>query len=194
MAFVPEEHRAVSSFDPAPARPARKRRRRQTGEGGAPRMKTFDKLVQLCSVRERSSAELAQRLTGYGYSDADAQEAIAKAQRLGIVDDARFTELFIRTRLASGRGERSIERDLLKHGIVARDLEGWPEAYGIQDDSQMEAALDLLRSHPPRAKDAWGAAYRKLTNRGFQPGVVSRAVRQWYDARESEDCTDNVAS
>ena len=193
MAFVPEEHRAVSSFDPAPGRSTRKRRRTQAGKGSAPRMKPFDKLVQLCSVRERSSAELAQRLTGYGYSESDVQEALAKAQRLGIVDDARFTELFIRARLASGRGERSIERDLLKHGIVARDLEGWPEAFGIHDESQLEAALDLLRSHPPRAKDAWGAAYRKLTNRGFQPGVVSRAVRQWYDARESEDHSADVA-
>lgn len=183
MAFAPDSHRAVSSFDPDPVRAPRRRRRPSTGKGEPPRMKPFDKLVQLCSVRERSSAELAKRLTTYGYPEDEAREAIAKAQRLGIVDDTRFADLFIRSRLAAGRGERSIERDLLKHGIVARDLDGWPEAYGIEDEAQLELAVALLNAHPPRAKDAWGAAYRKLTNRGFQPGIVSRAVRTWYESR-----------
>lgn len=183
MAFAPDSHRAVSSFDPDPVRAPRRRRRPSTGKGEPPRMKPFDKLVQLCSVRERSSAELAKRLTTYGYPEDEAREAIAKAQRLGIVDDTRFADLFIRSRLAAGRGERSIERDLLKHGIVARDLDGWPEAYGIDDASQLEAALALLQSHPPRSKQVWNAAYRKLIGRGYQAGVASRAVRIWYETR-----------
>ena len=107
MAFAPDSHRAVSSFDPDPVRAPRRRRRPSTGKGEPPRMKPFDKLVQLCSVRERSSAELAKRLTTYGYPEDEAREAIAKAQRLGIVDDARFADLFIRSRLAAGRGERT---------------------------------------------------------------------------------------
>lgn len=185
MAFTPEPHRAVSSFDPAPARPRRKRRQSAGKKAPAPRISAFDKIVQLCAVRERSLHELDQRLHTLGYEPAAIEEALAKAQRLGIVDDARFTDLFIRSRLASGHGERSVERDLLKHGIFARDLEGWPEAYGIDDASQLDAALALLQSHPPRSKQVWNAAYRKLIGRGYQAGVASRAVRIWYETRSN---------
>lgn len=144
----------------------------------------FDRIVSLCSIRDRSWLELKQRLERDGYNASEANEALDRALQCGLVDDRRFADAFIRGRTRAGKGEAVIARDLAKHGIDLHTLVGWPDDYDMDDSSQISRAVDLLRSNPPRAKDAYQAAYRKLINRGYSQAIASRAVRIWHENTE----------
>ena len=148
-----------------------------------PKTPAFEYVVKLCMVRERSSAELEKRLVEKGYNKESAQEAVQRAVECGVVDDMRFADAFIRGRVSAGKGIELVKRDLAKHGIDLEQVEGWEDLYHLDDESQLESALDFLEKHPPKAKDAWGAAYRKLTVKGYSSSVSSRAARRWSESK-----------
>ena len=160
---------------------ARRRKREESRKTIAERTDCFDRIVALCAVRDRSSTELVERLGKDGYTSAQVEEALGRSRECGLVDDARFADAFVRGRVSAGKGARGIEKSLLEHGIDPLSLEGWPEAYGMSEEEQVERGCDYLRSHPPRAKDAWAAAYRKLLSRGYSARIASKACRLWAD-------------
>lgn len=140
----------------------------------------FSALVHLCSVRDRSCTELCDRLQKDGYSLMEVQAAIERATECGLVDDARFADCFVRTKVAAGKGRVWIQRELsIKHGFDAESLEGWPSEYGLSECDQLESAISFLQTHPPRAKDLYSSAYRKLAQRGYPASVAREAVRSW---------------
>lgn len=140
----------------------------------------FSALVHLCSIRDRSCAELNERLQKDGYPPAEVQEAIERATECGLVDDARFADCFVRTKVAAGKGRVWIQRELsIKHGFDAERLEGWPGEYGLSECDQLESAISFLKTHPPRAKDLYSSAYRKLAQRGYSASVARDAARTW---------------
>ncbi len=174
---------AVSSFDPSEG--LRKPRRRKPSVDANARVKpkrpAFKRIVQLCSVRDRSEQELMKRLLQEGYSELEAEEAVAYSVECGLVDNLRFADAFIRARISLGKGELAIQNDLEKHGISLSDIPHWPESYGYDEQSQVEAAAQFLQAHPPKAKDLWGAGYRKLIGKGYSSYVSSKAVRIWQE-------------
>ncbi|MGN0262241.1 MAG: regulatory protein RecX [Eggerthellaceae bacterium] len=140
----------------------------------------FSALVHLCSVRDRSCAEINERLLKDGYSDLEVQAALERATECGLVDDARFADCFVRTKAAAGKGRVWIQRELsVKHGFDVESLEGWPHEYGLSESDQLESAITFLQTHPPRAKDLYSSAYRKLAQRGYPASVAREAARSW---------------
>lgn len=181
---------SVCSFDPSLERAGGRRsqsrvceRGRHDGQPPKPRRSAFKRIVQLCSVRDRSQCELANRLRKDGYGEGELQEALSLALDCGLVDDMRFADAFIRARISAGKGEIAIGKDLEKHGIALSDIPQWPESYGYDEQSQVRAAVRFLQVHPPKAKDAWGAGYRKLVGKGYSSYVASKAVRMWQEER-----------
>jgi regulatory protein len=194
----PQHRRALSSFDPdeggKPRRGASwgaRRKRPHPGRDGAPRKGAFSRLVQLCATRDRSQAELRERLLEDGYDAEQAEEAVQRALDCNLVDDARFADAFVRARVSAGRGLLGIERDLATHDIDPAILEGWPESYALGREDQILRAVAMLDSHPPKAKDTWAAAYRRLISKGYAPAIARVVVRLWrkgaaYAARNDE--------
>ena len=144
----------------------------------------FERLVSLCEVRDRSRAELFERLEKDGYDALATEQAISRATECGILDDIRFAQSYIRGHASSGKGSVAIEKGLEKHGIDPSTLEGWPDGFGLDERAQTERARALLESHPPKAKDAWGAAFRKLVSKGYPASVASRACRLWAESAD----------
>ncbi|WP_283170453.1 regulatory protein RecX [Curtanaerobium respiraculi] len=173
--------RAVGSFVPDEG-VSRTGRRGSPPGGGQPSQPAFSKVVRLCSQRERSASEVAQRLSKEGYADVDARAAIDRAIGCGLIDDERFAESFIRGRLSAGKGSRSIATDLKRRYGIADDIVNrLLGGESFADAAQTERAIAFLDAHPPRAKDAWGSAYRKLVARGYPAAVCSSAVRKWME-------------
>ena len=162
----------------------RKRTRQEAKARKAAASDPFERIVVLCSVRDRSSTELVDRLESEGYSAGEAHAAVERSLECGLVDDMRFAEGFIRGRMSAGKGVVAIEKELAKHGIDACVLDDWPDAYGLGEDDQVESAIDYRSAHPPKAKDAWSAAFRKLVGRGYAQSVASRATRRWMESLE----------
>lgn len=179
--------RSVCSFDPDEcySRKPKRSRRSSSDEkepsSAKPKKSAFGMIVHLCSVRDRSSQELRDRLQKEAYSPDDADAAIIRALECGLVDDDRFADSFIRTKVSAGKGRVWIQRELAKHGINVDSLPLWPDEYGLCDGDQAQCAISFLRSHPPRAKDAYGSAYRKLVQRGYSCQIATQAARAWME-------------
>lgn len=190
------QHRhALSSFNPDEGcRPRRglsrsaRRARPHPDRDVARRKGAFSRLVQLCATRDRSQAELRGRLLEDGYDVGQVEEAVQRAVDCNLVNDARFADAFVRARVSMGKGQLGIERDLAAHDIDPVILDGWPESYALGEEDQMLRAATMLNSHPPKAKDTWTAAYRKLISKGYAPSIARIVVKLWHEETEHLAC------
>ena len=64
--------------------------------------KAKKKIERLCAVRERCTSEVSERLHREEFPEGVVEEAVAWAVRCGFIDDARFADVFVRSRLAAG--------------------------------------------------------------------------------------------
>ena len=140
--------------------------------------KAFAKIQRLSCVRERCQSELGLRLEREGFSSEDVNRAIERAVACGLVDDMRYADVLIRSRLAQGKGRQGIEAELSRVGIDVFLVPGWPEEFFSQEDnSEFDRALNLLRRNPPRAKNIRAAAFRKLISKGYSQEIAFEAAR-----------------
>lgn len=176
-AFVKqEEARVASCFTNAP-------KEQQTvarSEAEDDAAQAYAKVLRLCGVRERSSEELRKRLAREEFSARAVDAALAKAQRLRVVDDARFARSFIRSKLAAGKGRRGIERDLASRGVALPPDEVWEDAQS-GGAGELDRALGVLRKSPPRSKNQREGAFRKLVGRGYATDIAATAARLWVE-------------
>lgn len=99
----------------------------------------FRKIERLCLVRERASEQLRQRLARGGFEAEPVEAALDRALACGLVDDGRFADVLVRSRLAQGRGRRGIAAELESLGIDADGV----EALAAADD---DAGRSTVRS------------------------------------------------
>lgn len=141
----------------------------------------FRKIERLLSVRDRSIAETRDRLQRDRFTEHAISEALERAIRCGYLDDIRFADSFIRSRLRASKGINGIARELKRHRIDAYALTGFPDVFLEEQGSQLDNALRLLERKPPRAKNKRQAAYAKLIRNGFSSSIASSAVKQWFE-------------
>ncbi len=141
----------------------------------------FRTALRFLERRPFAQRDLTRRLVLKGHSPEAAEEAVARAARAGLVDDARFTLHYVQTRAARGRGPLRLRRDLaalgIDRGVVDRAL---AEAFGATgvEEQQAEALarkrLAQLRGLPPPVTRRRLLAF--LARRGFAGQAVSRIV------------------
>ena len=142
----------------------------------------FKKIIDLVNASDKSEAAIRQRLSLKGFDEEAIESSVARAKEYGFIDDKRYADVLVRSRLAQGRGLVGIERELLSQDIDPDLLEGWPYEYGIDESSEIERALDFLQRKPPRSKNVRESAYRKLVSKGYSTSVASSAARLWTDS------------
>ena len=143
----------------------------------------FRKIVNLVNASDKSEKAIRERLAASGYGDTAIDAAIDRAIEYGFIDDRRFADVLIRSRIAQGKGSAGIERELKSHNIEPSSLEGWPDAYGIESSLEVERAINFLMRKPPRSKNLREGAYRKLVQRGYSASVASSAARLWLESQ-----------
>ena len=148
-----------------------------------PKVGAFERIAKLVGVRERSTSEMRSRLLRDGYEEYETVAAIKRAVECGLLDDMRFADALIRTRIAQGKGRRGVEEDLKRQGISVSMVPGWPDEYLDSDGTdELERAIAVLRRHPPKAKNVRQSAYRKLISKGYDSSIASQAVRAFCSA------------
>ncbi|WP_052241572.1 regulatory protein RecX [Berryella intestinalis] len=147
----------------------------------------FARLFRIVSNRDRSERDARRRLSDAGFSEEDVDRAVERARNAGILDDLRFADLLIRSRISQGRGRAGIERELADQGIDVDAVSGWPDEYFDDGRSELERALSLLDRKPPTAKNKREAAYRRLVGKGFSSSVASEAARTFAFSQLRED-------
>ena len=91
--------------------------------------------VRLLAQREHSTAELRHKLSAKGYAHNEIDAVIERLAHDGLLSDRRFTESYIRSRVAHGFGPLHVQAQLRERGIDAElsaeflDLQGqhWRE-------------------------------------------------------------------
>lgn len=136
----------------------------------------FNSAVRLLARREHGEQELLDKLLKKGYASADAQEAIAECQRLGLQSDVRYASSFCRLRIRQGYGplriqqelqSKKIDRDLIAQ-ILAEEKEQW-----------LTYARDVWHKKGSEPPDFAGQQKRQrfLLYRGFPADIIARVVR-----------------
>ena len=114
--------------------------------------------------RDRSPAQVAERLARAGVTDAKADDALETRERVGDVDDARFAANRASALAARGMGDEAIRHDL--------------EAAGVQADEALaglEPEADRARAIAARlGRTARTAA--QLARKGFSEESIEAAV------------------
>jgi regulatory protein len=142
----------------------------------------YAKILRLASVKERSSVYLRKRLSQEGFCEQDVEWAIERAMSVGIVDDARYAEAYLHTKLNAGRGKAGIISELENLNI---DLSVLGDEIETDEDSELTRALQFLEHHPSHSKNKRDGAYRKLMQKGYGSSVSAEAARIW-----SESCDE----
>jgi regulatory protein len=121
---------------------------------------------RLLGRREYSLHELEQRLRQKWPEAAEIGELVEALAGENLVSDERFTESFVRSRIARHQGPRKIQAELRGKGVsehlVAKELDRQAGAW-------TDLARDWLRRQHPGELDfaARQKYYRRLCNRGF---------------------------
>lgn len=79
-----------------------------------------DQCLRLLTVRARTRAELADRLTKRGYSDDVSERVLDRLAAVGLIDDQDFAEQWVRSRhVNAGKGRRALAAELRTKGVDA---------------------------------------------------------------------------
>jgi regulatory protein len=133
--------------------------------------------VELLARREHSRLELTRKLAARGFPDDVITPALDALERSGALANARFTESFIRSRLARGQGPVRIRAELAERGVAAEQA---AELLQGADVDWRAAARDVRRKRfgaaPPRDFRERARQARFLQYRGFDAEHVRAAL------------------
>lgn len=155
--------------------------------GTLARVVAWDRLTDLLNRRDYSSQETFDKLRRDGFSAGVARECVDRAVSSGLINDNRFADVFVRSKVAAGWGERRIESELSRRGVDASGLPGWPYEY-LDPDDEHARALEVARGKSVHGKNKVQKLARFLAGRGYAPGLSLQVAREVLAEREdSED-------
>ncbi|MBA3400630.1 MAG: regulatory protein RecX [Actinobacteria bacterium] len=132
-----------------------------------PSESAVDAALRVLRHRDRSTAEMRERLGGAGYARGELDETIDTLVRTGLLDDARFAALRARSLAERGAGDIRIRHELTRASIP-------PE---LVDDALESVEPEALRARSVVARRGPGArTARFLHGKGFSEEIVASIV------------------
>ena len=135
------------------------------------------RIESLLNRRDYSTKELLNKLKDDGFSSAVSAQLVDDAVASNLVNDARYAEVYVRSKCYSGWGKLRIERELSRKGIDARELPGWPESY-FEDEDEKARAIELASRRRLTGKNDFQKIVRFLCGKGYSMNVSMDAARQ----------------
>lgn len=131
--------------------------------------------MDLLARREHSLAELREKLTARAFEPAEIEQALARLGRDGLLDETRFVEAFVASRIRKGQGPIRIRAELVQRGIGGDAI-----AARLADACDWRALAREVRERrfgAGRPKDYRERARqsRFLEYRGFTAGQIREA-------------------
>ncbi len=130
--------------------------------------------------RERTEAEVRQRLARDEVEASVIDEAVSTLQEQRYLDDDRYARLFVQDRRElDGWGVERIRRTLSERGIDSETIE---RTVVDERDAELERALTLLRRRfpdPPRDRRERDRALGVMLRKGYDSEVAVDALRAY---------------
>ncbi|MFI2104739.1 regulatory protein RecX [Isoptericola sp. NPDC019693] len=159
--------------------------------------KARETLLRILTAAPKSRAELEQSLARKGYPEVVVGPVLDRFDEVGLVDDAAYADMLVRTRHAErGLSRRALAMELRRRGIAEDTAADALEQ--VDPEDERSAAMALARKHVARTRGldrdvrvrrAVGALGRK----GYAPGVSLGAVRDALAEEGESDLDDDFA-
>ncbi|MBK5936426.1 MAG: recombination regulator RecX [Halorhodospira halophila] len=136
-----------------------------------------DVALRLLGRREHTRRELAQKLARRGFDPGEVEPVLEALVDEGLLDETRFAEVFVRSRVERGQGPVRIAQELRQRGVIG----------GVIDEALADAGVDWWEQARAVRQRRFGAvvpadrreALRQaqfLQRRGFTAEQVRAAV------------------
>ena len=135
------------------------------------------------ATREHSRVELVHNLQKKGFDPAVIQQTLEELAEEGLQSDARFVEVFVRSRYGKGHGAELIRHELHQHGIHGEETNQCLSSYdwdGLLAKVHHKKYGDGV---PDTPKD-YANRLRFLSQRGFEQDRIQALLRR---LRRGED-------
>lgn len=142
--------------------------------------KCYRRISLLASYKERCSEELRIRLiTKENFSQNAFDNALKKAINADIVNDKRYSEVYVLSKLSCNKGLYGVLKHLEKMKIDFVDNEYLTSLINKEKNLQFNKALNVLNAKKPKSKNLYAGAVNKLLNRGFSMKISVGAAKEW---------------
>ncbi len=142
------------------------------------------------TVRARSRAELAERLSRRNVPEPVAEAVLDRMEEVNLVDDRSFADQWVESRHRSrGLGRRSLAQELRHKGIDPELAQEALERLEPEQELQTAAELVSRKLASTRGLDPQRRAARlagMLARKGYPAGVAYRVVREALAAEGDE--------
>lgn len=151
-------------------------------------------LLRQLAAAPRSRAQLAEKLAARNVPDDLAERLLDRFEEVGLVDDAAYAEMLVRTRHQErGLARRALAHELRRKGVDPEVAEQALEQ--IDDDTELAAARELARRRARATRGLDPVKRRRrlagmLARKGYSPGVTMRAVAEALAADGDEELPD----
>ncbi|GLZ34246.1 regulatory protein RecX [Lentzea sp. NBRC 105346] len=136
----------------------------------------------LLTARPRTRLELRNALLRKGITESVADEVLGKFDRAGLIDDAAFAEIWVRSRHEhQGLGRRALAMELRRKGVD--DAVVAEAVAAVDSDAEESRARDLVRKRL-RTMDGLDETTKirrlvgALARKGYSEGMAFRVVRE----------------
>jgi regulatory protein len=147
--------------------------------------------LRLLTGAPKSRHQLAEAMAKRDVPEEVADRVLDRFTEVGLVDDAAYAEILVRSRHTErGLSRRALAQELRRRGV---DDETAQEALEQVDDADEEQAARALARKKLRAtrgldrETRLRRAYGALGRRGYGGSLVSRVVREELDAEGADD-------
>lgn len=166
---LPRDPSADDTDEPRPVDPAKEQR------------KATDICYALLTARARTRVELKDALLRKGISEQTAEVVLAKFDRAGLIDDAAFAEVWVRSRHThQGLGRRALAVELRRKGVA--DEVAAEAVAAVDDEAEEQRARDLVRKKLRAMSNLDDTTKIRrlvsaLARKGYAEGMAYRVVR-----------------
>lgn len=145
------------------------------------------KILNFLQYRPRSSQEIRRYLAKNQATDHLIERILERLQRAGLIDDARFAQIWVENRIdLRPRSRQALAFELRQRGVDSETISN------VLEDIDDEAlALDAARKHSRRYQELEWQDFRQkmcsfLARRGFGYTASSKAAEQVWSDMHSE--------
>lgn len=151
----------------------------------APSSSPHDDAIRLLARRDYARGELRERLAARGHAADAIAACLDKLAEQGLQSDARFAELFLRSRVARGQGPLKVRVELERRGVdralVARTLAEAEREGGVDWFALAAETLARRFSRPDDSPRERARRERFLASRGFGFDHLRHALAHAWD-------------
>jgi regulatory protein len=163
--------------------PTAEGRRAQKAEAPQdPVQQAKDICLRLLTARPRTRVELAQALTRKGIEPDVAEQVLGRLDEVGLIDDAAFAEVWVRSRHNfQGLSRRALAMELRRKGVA--DESAAEALAAVDSEAEEDRARQLVRKRlrvlanadePTKIRKLVGMLARK----GYAEGLAYRVVKE----------------